>query len=264
MFAKDGLRSGVRQLLVLVVSTLSCQVSTASDFILTDGRAFPGQLWESRAGGAERPIHRREAAANPAYPQAAMKIGQVTVGPDGKIYFVSGLDGYVMHLLDGEHEVLSFEFSGQIRDLDSGGEEHTVYFSVVPTPQNSEPLADGKIYRRDLWAGQPSEAATVRQSDIGGGWWGTFAIQDGKITIATLERPSRLFKLTTAGPEPVFTANRNEIHGLAATGDGAFVFTDGTGKVYRTVDFVTVEPVLEGDQNFTDVAVEQAAATAGR
>jgi len=43
--------------------------------------------------------------------------------------------------------------------------------SVVPTPQNGEPLADGKIYRRDLWAGEPSEFAVVRQSQVGGNWW---------------------------------------------------------------------------------------------
>ena len=126
------------------------------------------------------------------------------------MYFVSGLDGYVIHLLDGRNEVLSFEYPGQIRDIDSGNEEHTVYFSVVPTPQNGEPLADGKIYRRDLWAGQPSEAATIRQADIGGNWWGTFAIQDGTTYIATFESPSRIFKLTSDGPEQVFTGNQTQ------------------------------------------------------
>jgi hypothetical protein len=215
------------------------------------------------SGGAERSIHRREATANPAYSRAAMKIGQVTIGPDGKIYYVSGLDGYVMHLLDRRHEIHIFEFAGQIRDIDCGGEEHTVYFSVVPTPQNSEPLADGKIYRRDLWAGQPHEVATVRQADIGGNWWGTFAVKDGSIHIATLERPSRLFKVGTGAPQPVFTANQHEIHGFTTTHDGKFVFANNTGKIFRTADFVTVEPVLVGGQNFTDVAVEPAS-TSGR
>ena len=253
MLAKTGSRRG---LLVFAVVVLLSPVAMADDLLLTDGRAFPGQLWLSRSGAAEGSIHRREATANPAYPRATMKLGQVTVGADGKLYFVSGLDGYVIHLLDGRNEVLSFEFDGQIRDLDSGGEEHTVYFSVVPTPQNGEPLADGKIYRRDLWLGQPSEVAVVRQADIGGGWWGTFATKEGSTYIATHERPSRLFKLTTAGPEPVFTANQYEIHGLTVTSDGAFLFTNDTGKVYRTVDFVTVEPAFVGGQHFTDVAVE--------
>jgi hypothetical protein len=149
-----------------------------------------------------------------------MKLGQVAVGPDHKVYFASGLDGYVLHLLDGMHEVVSFEFPGQVRDLETGAEEHTVYFSVVATPQNGEPLADGKIYRRDMWAGQPSEFATVRQSQIGGNWWGTFAIQHGTVYIATFESPSRVFKLTTSGPEQVFGANRFQIHGLASADEG--------------------------------------------
>jgi hypothetical protein len=187
-----------------------------------------------------------------------MKLGQVAVGPDDKIYFASGLDGYVLHLLDGRNEILSFEFPGQIRDLDSGNEEHTVYFSVVPTPQNSEPLADGKIYRRDLWAGQPNEVATVRQSDIGGNWWGTFAIQNGTTYIATLENPSRIFKLTPAGPEQAFPGNRFKIQGLTATVDGKFLFTDGSDTVYRTADFDVVEPVHQGASTFTDIAVEPA------
>jgi hypothetical protein len=253
MFPATGLRSWLLLCCVVAASVLTNVPTSADELILTDARAFPGQLWSSRSGAPVQAIHRREATADPAYPRATMKIAHVTIGPDGKMYFVSGLDGYVIHLLDGRNEVLSFEFPGQIRDIDSGNEEHTVYFSVVPTPQNGAPLADGKIYRRDLWAGQPSEAATIRQADIGGNWWGTFAIQDGTTYIATLESPSRIFKLTSAGPEQVFAGNRYKIQGLAATNDGSFLFTDGTDKVYRTRDFVTVEPVLQSDRNFTDV-----------
>ena len=264
MLAVIGLRSCVRRMLVLVVCGASCSAAIASDLWLTDGRDFPGQLWQSRSGAAEERIHRREAAANPAYPRAAMKLGQVAVGSDHKVYFASGLDGYVLHLLDGVNEVLSFEFPGQVRDLDCGNEEHTVYFSVVPTPQNGAPLDDGKIFRRDLWTGGPSEVFTITQSQIGGNWWGTFAIQDGTVYIATLESPSRIFKLTGAGPEPVFPANRFKIQGLTAAPDGKFLFTDGTAKVYRTADFETIETALAGDHTFTDVAVEPAAPTTGR
>src|SRR4029079_3767023 len=114
----------------------------------------------------EQSIFRLPAKPNPAYPRAAMKIAQVAADRKGRVYFASGLDGYVFHLLDGSHEVVSFEFPGQIRDIDCGREPHAIYFSVVPTPQNGEPLADGKIYRRDFWDGQPSEEATVRQSQI--------------------------------------------------------------------------------------------------
>jgi hypothetical protein len=246
--------------LLLVVCGLSSSQSSAIDLLLADGKAFPGQLWQSRDGQPERSIFRHQATANRAYPNAAMKIGQVAVGPDRKIYFASGLDGYVLHLLNGANEVVSFEFPGQVRDLDAGGEEHAVYFSVVGTPQNGEPLADGKIYRRDLWAGAPSEFVTVSQSQIGGNWWGTFAIRDGVIYIATLETPSRIFKLDSAGPEQVFSGNRHKIQGLTSGSDGSFYFVDGTAGVYRTADFDVVETVFRGGRPFTDVAVEPAAA----
>jgi hypothetical protein len=244
---------------VLVVST-SCLAGTSAfcaDLLFADGAAFPGELWRSTNGSRETRIHRRESIANPAFPQAAMKLGQIAVGPDRKVYFASGLDGYVLHLLDGRNEVLSFEHPGQIRDLDGGGEDHTVYYSIVPTPQNGAPLADGKIFRRDIWAGAPSEVATVRQADIGGNWWGTFTVYDGSPYIATFEAPSRLFKLTPGGPEPVYLGNRAKIVGLVSSPDGYFLFTDGTNKVYRTADFETIEVVHEGGRAFTDVAIEQ-------
>jgi hypothetical protein len=192
-----------------------------------------------------------------------MKIGAAAVSPDGKIYFASGLDGYVMHLLDGRNEVVSFEFDGQIRDLDCGHEPHTVYFSVVPTPQDGEPLADGKIYRRDLWAGQPSEIATVRQADVGGNWWGTFAIVDGVTYVATFETPSRIFRLTGAGPDRMFPQNTFKIHGLTVDQASMFYFADGTDNVYRTSDFQDVESIFRGERTFTDVAVHRDAVSSG-
>jgi hypothetical protein len=236
-----------------------CQPCSAFDLILADGRTFPGELWLSRSSASELLILKREATANPAYPKAAMKVGAVAATIDGKIFFASGLDGYVMHLLDQRHEILSFEFDGQIRDLACTDEPHTIYFSVVPTPQNGAPLADGKIYRRDLWAGAPSEVATVRQSQIGGNWWGTFAIQNGVTYLATLENPSRIIKLSGAGPEVAFTAAGYKIDGLAAGEADTFFFTDGSDHVYRTVDFQTVESMFHGQRTFTDVAVESGA-----
>ncbi len=242
--------------LALALSSQGVALSAVADedLYLTDGRSFPGQLWFARTGAPERLLHRREVTVNQAFPRAAMKLGQVAVGPDGKVYFASGLDGYVIHLLDGRNEVVSFEFAGQVRDLACSDEEHTVYFSVVPTPQNGEPLADGKIYRRDIWAGQPSEIAAIRQSDVGGNWWGTFAVRDGVFYLATLETPSRILKLAGSEPERFATADGYKIQGLACGPDGQFYFCDGSEKVYRTADFRKVEPVFAGSRPFTDVS----------
>jgi hypothetical protein len=248
--------------LVSVLSVAATATAVGDDLYLTDGRAFPGQLWISRDGSPERLSHRREVKVNPAFPRAAMKLAQVAVGPDDKVYFASGLDGYVIHLLDGKNEVVSFEAAGQVRDVAcSDDEEHTVYFSVVPTPQNGEPLADGKIYRRDIWAGQPSEVATVRQSEVGGNWWGAFTVRDGVFYLATLDSPSRIIKLTSNGPEPFATVNGFKLQGLANGPDGTFYFTDGSDKVYRTADFQTIEPVFHGSRPFTDVALKSTTPT---
>ena len=185
-----------------------------------------------------------------------MKVGQVAAAPDGAFYFCSGLDGYVLGLLDGRNEVLSFEFDGQIRDLSCGGEDHVVYFSVVPTPQNGEPLADGKIYRRDLWQGTPAEVATIRQADIGGNWWGTFCVRDGVMYLATTEPTSRLFRLTGVAPEPIFPSNTRRILGIEADGDG-FLVADGSGQIIRTIDFTSFESVLSGTVKASDVTVRR-------
>lgn len=249
----------VRTMLALALCLAPWSVAAADNLLLSAGREFPGQLWGSRDGRLQR-LHRREAVADRAFPQATMKLQKLAVGADGKVYFVSGLDGYVLHWLDGRHEVLSFEFPGQVRDVDGGGEEHTVYFSVVPTPQDNEPLADGKIYRRDLWQGAPSEVATVRQADVGADWWGTFALNQGDVYIATFGTPSRLFKLVGGKPEPVFLGNKYHIEGLAADDQGQFLFADGAGGVFRTPDFENVEILIQGDRKFTDVAAQPPAA----
>jgi len=231
----------------------------SEDFYLAEGGAFPGWLLQSAGTTAERIVHFRASRPDPAYPRAVMKLAQVAVGPDGKAYYVSGLDGSLMHLLDGRHEIQVFEFPGQIRDLACTGEEHTVYFSAVPTPQNGEPLADGRIYRLDLWEGRPTEIAVINQAEIGGNWWGTFAIHSGSIHIVTFEDRSRIFQLAGGRPVQVFADNGSRIQGLTVGADGSFYFTTGSGKVYRTDDFVRLETAIYTERSLTDVALRAAA-----
>lgn len=244
-----------RGALAAVWASLATSSAFAEDLFLADGQAFPGRLWLSEGGTAERAVHHREPRPNPAFPNAVTKLSQVAVGSDGKIFYVSGLDGCLMHLLDGRHEILSFEYAGQIRDLACTGEERVVYFSVVPTPQNGEPLADGAIFRRDLGEGAPTLVATVRQADVGGNWWGTFAIRNGEIVLATLDEPARLYKWTGSGVVRAFPNNRTAVRGFVAAGDGRFWIANGTGTVLRTRDFETFETGLTTDRRLTDVAL---------
>lgn len=224
----------------------------SAEYWLADRDAFPGAIWHAFDNNGASLLHRRPPTTDPAFPTAIMKVGHLAAARDGILYFCSGLDGCVLALLDDRNEVLSFDFEGQIRDIATGGEVHTVYFSVVPTPQDGEPLADGHIYRRDIWDGAPALVATIHQADVGGNWWGTFTVREGVITIATLEPASRLFRISGAAPEPVYPANPRRILGLEADGDG-YLVADGTGEVLRTTDFTSFEPTLRTEINVTDV-----------
>jgi hypothetical protein len=130
-----------------------------------------------------------------------------------------------------------------------------VYFSVVPTPQDGQPLADGRIYRRNFGDGQPTLVATIRQADVGGNWWGTFAIHEGSIYIATFENNSRIFRVDAPTVTPAIQTRGMKIHGMTVGGDGTFYIVTGTGKVYRTIDFTTLTDVLTTPRRLTDVAL---------
>jgi hypothetical protein len=248
-------RTWITAFAALAAFVLAARPAGAEDFFLAEAGTNTGKLWRSEAGAPEQLYHNRAARANPAYPHAIMKLNQTAIGADGAVYYCSGLDGCLMHLLDGRHEIMLFEFAGQIRDLATTGESHTVYFSVVPTPQNDEPLADGKIYRRDLWEGAAEEVAVVRQTDVGGNWWGTFAIADGVVYLATLHSPSRIYKVVPGGaPIRVFETSTFEIRGLTAGPVRDFFFSTADGGVHRTSDFRQTTAVLASQRRWADIS----------
>ena len=234
-------------------------VVRGEDLFLTDGSELPGRVWLSASGSPVSAIHARLGRPDPAYPHAIMKLQQVAVSPDNKLFFCSGLDGYVMHVLDGRNEIQLFEFEGQVRDLACTGEDATIYFSVVPTPQNGAPLADGVIFRRNLGEGRPTVVATIRQAEVGGNWWGTFTIRNGEMFIATLGSSSRVFQVAGDRVTPAFDTRGARISGLSSGADGAFYFVTADNKVYRTTDFTSLGTVLSTPRRLTDVAVRPAA-----
>ncbi|MFO1065150.1 MAG: hypothetical protein U0892_14900 [Pirellulales bacterium] len=238
--------------LPLVVLSLSSTV-VADDLWIASGEEYRGRLRISEGGTNPRVIYTRATIPNPAFPNAVTRVAQIAEGPKGEVFFCSGLDSSVMQLLDGKHEIQLFEHNGQVRDLACSNEPHTIYFSVVNTPQNSEPLLDGKIFRRDLWQGEATEIASIKQSDVGGNWWGTFTIREGAVYLTTLDKPSKIFKLSGGKLQPVFTSNPHSITGLSVAGGGEFLFADGSGHVRMTTDFNIVTDVLSTDLKLTDV-----------
>lgn len=240
--------------IAVVVFVLHASLASAEDLWLASSGEFPGRLRLSEGGTAPRVIFSRSDRPDRAYPDAIMKVSQIAVASDQEIYYCSGLDGSLMHLLNGRHEIQSFVFPGQIRDLACTGELHTVYFSVVPTPQNGEALADGTIYRRDFWDGEPQVVASIRQQDLGSNWWGTFTIKNGEIFLVTLDSPSKIFRWAAGNLERVHSENPYAIKGITVGPSDEFIFTDGSGEVRRTFDFVNVETLLSSGFPLSDVA----------
>ncbi len=243
----------------LTLAFLIGNVAIADDLWLAASSEFPGRLRLSEGGTVPRVVFSRSDRPNPAYPRAEMRVSQIAVAADDSVYYCSGLDGSLMHLLDGRHEIQVAEIDGQIRDLACTGEAHTVYYSVVPTPQNGQPLADGIIYRRDLWSGSPEVVARIRQADVGGNWWGCFTIRDGEIYLATLGQPSQIFVWSGGSLHPAYPGNTNSITGLAVSPDNNFIFTNSGGEVWETSDFVRTNSVLRSGLPLQDVAVRASA-----
>jgi hypothetical protein len=227
----------------------------ADDLWLADASEQPGVLRLSEGGTSPHVAFARQPIPDRAYPEAIMKVSQIAVGADGRVYYCSGLDGSLMHLLDGRHEIQSLEVDGQIRDIACTGEEHTVYYSVVATPQDGQALGDGHIYRRDFWSGTPELVATVRQADVGYAWWGCFTIREGTIYLVTLGSPSRIFAWDHGQIQPVFHGNTHKIAGISASPDGGFLFVDGAGTVRETENFEDVHAVLSTKHHLSDVSV---------
>ncbi len=245
-------RFGVIALGLLFVSVASNL--TAQDLWVTNRAEFPGRLRISESFLTPRVVLSRADRPNPAYPNAVMKVGHIALTIEQQVYYCSGLDGSLMHLLDGRHEIQVLEHPGQVRDLACTSEPHTIYYSVVETPQNGAALGDGYIYRRDFWEGSPTLVATIRQADVGGNWWGTFTIREDKIFLATLDPVSRIYRWAAGTVEPAFVNNRQTISGLSVDEDGDFLIANGTSEVLKTHDFENFTHRLRSDSPITDIA----------
>lgn len=243
-------RSVIASSFVLLLCGFS--VAFGQDLYLTDATHFPGALWLSREGRAERVAHRRDVQPLSSAPGMIPRLAQVCVLPGGKQFFCSGLDGYVFHNLNG-HEVVSGDHKMQVRDLAPGENDHTYYFSTVATPQNNERLADGRIYRHDVWEGGPRLVATVKQDLVGNDWWGAFAVKGEDYYIATLRSPVRVYRLQGAEAELKWESTEHRITGMTFDGDH-LLFASGGKEIYRLRDFHDLDVVLRTERNMSDVA----------
>jgi hypothetical protein len=245
--------------IVMAIAAIGLTVCTINvvrgeEFYLASTHSWPGAVWRSEHGLPEREVHLRPAAPLVSAPGSVPRIANIAVTADDKQYYCSGLDGYILHNLRG-HDVVTCKFEGQIRDLAIGREDHTIYFSVVATPVNGAPLADGKLYKYDWYTGGPIELATVKQQQVGGNWWGAFAIHDGSFHLATLEDSSKIFRLDGADALPIHSKTGFRITGFTISSEGEYFFATGEAQVFRTFDFQRVHSALATRRRITDVTI---------
>jgi hypothetical protein len=241
------------------ICTLFMAVGTAAasgeDLLLTTARSWPGVVLLSEGGTSPREVYRHSDASR-VLGSALPKVAAVTYSAREGTFVSSGLDGAIFKVAGGRPTLL-YEHPRQIRDLAAENGEGRIYFSVLPTPQNGQALADCEIWYFDLRTGHATQFAPVSQSAVGGDFWGAFTIHGGVLYVATLTPQSRIFRIFPDGrSELAGELGLGSITGLAVSPAGEFYLATGSGKVFRTGDFRSVATVLdEPALEIADVAV---------
>jgi hypothetical protein len=226
--------------LALTLASLAAGSSPAraEDFYFVEGSAFPGVMLRQE-GNDLREVHRRPSAPRPAALNPVPKIASLTFGAEGTVYFCSGLDGCIF-AKNGDGERLFHEDEGQIRHVAFNPIDGCLWYSIVNTPVDSAPLADGVLRARNLVSGQVVREIPVRQREVGNDWWGQFTFHSQKLYVATLGRsgsPATIFDVRSEGPVEVFRVPTGTINGMAVAINGDMLLATGGAEVIRLREF---------------------------
>ncbi|MFN0020627.1 MAG: hypothetical protein ACKVP0_20405 [Pirellulaceae bacterium] len=226
------------------------------NLFLADNNRWPGAIIKVTREG-ERDWH----VVNPAdlprdAREAVPRIGSVAISPRGEVFYCSGLDGLI-YKLEGGRPIVVHHHGPPVRDLGFGSQPDILFFSVVRTPQNGEPLTDGEIYRKNVRTGDYGRLGVVRQDEVGGNWWGSLAVHRGQLYISTMGRTSRILRQRTTGWETLMEASSHVIQGIDFENGGDLYFVAGTGMIHRSTNLRDIENVTESrDSRFVDLALE--------
>lgn len=202
--------------------------AAAEEFLLADGRAWPGKIVATNERG-ERTLVVRDARL----PQELIpRVQSLTTLNDGRIVFCSGLDRSLIELLPRGERVL--QHGGYLARQVRTDRDGTLYWSGLETPIDNNPLPDGFIYKLDA-SGTTQTVLTFSQGDVGKDWWGAFDVVDGRIFVGTLRGRTAIYDVSISPVQHVVTLP------IAATAfrfgrDGSLYACDGGGRIYRWAD----------------------------
>lgn len=224
--------------------------ASASEYLLADGKAWPGQIVEWR-GGAESAAYLRPLNVGDDIP----RIQSLTRLSDGRLVFVSGLDRSVMQIEAGRERRLHHG-GGLVRQVRTDA-DGALYWSGLETPRDGNPLPDGFIYRWRPETGETETLLTFSQGDVGHDWWGAFDVRDGKVYVGTLRDRTRIYDLSQS---PVRQVVELPISATAFRfGPGQSLYaSDGQGVLYRWDDLARpgdFQEVLRSTTPFVDFVI---------
>jgi hypothetical protein len=221
--------------------------ATAQEFLLADGRSWPGRILTAN-NTAERTIVVRDTRL----PQELVpRVQSLTTLADGRIIFCSGLDRSLIELLPRGERV--FQHGGYLARQVRTDRDGTLYWSGLETPIDNNPLPDGFLYKLNA-RGQVETVLTFSQGDVGKDWWGAFDVIEGRVFVGTLRSRTAIYDVSVSPVQHVCTLT------IAATAfrfarDGSLYACDGQGNIYRFGDRTNTdryEIVLRSATPFVD------------
>lgn len=223
---------------------------TAQEYLVVDPNPQPGRIL--KVEGTRSSLFWQRGHVNE---PLISKIRSLTIVADGEIAFCSGLDrGIRIFGKGGERELHQGGYHARQVRTDTNGD---LYWSAVETPQESNPLQDGFVYRRVAKTGRIEPLVTFSQSLVGRDWWGAFDVREGQVYVATLNSPSNLYLLEGAIPKHVATLPI-AVSSFRLTEGNSLLASDGKGQLWKVADWRQADkaqPVLKLETTFTDFAV---------
>ncbi|QDU30824.1 hypothetical protein ETAA8_59730 [Anatilimnocola aggregata] len=202
--------------------------ATGEEFILADGRAWPGKIVVATEQAESVFATRPDRLPTDLTP----RVQSLTKLNDGRIIFCSGLDRSLIELLPRGERV--FKHGGYLARQVRTDRDGTLYWSGLETPLNSNPLPDGFIYKLDA-SGNTQTVMTFSQGDVGRDWWGAFDVVDGRIFVGTISGRTTIYDVSVSPVQRVCTLP------ISATAfrfraDGSIYACDGRGTLHRYAD----------------------------